>query len=79
VELDRPQIGIKEIAAQGDIWRELARMAATGVFGMRGAIRADFAFQNPYPLATLAIDPDLLEEKWSLTHPALTRPEIDEW
>jgi hypothetical protein len=78
LELDRPQVGINEIAAQQEFWRELARMAASGVFGMRGAIRSEFSFQNNYPLATLSIDPDLLEEKWARTHPALARPEADE-
>ena len=34
-----------------------------------------------YPLATLAVDPDLLREKWALTHPALVteteEPELE--
>ena len=43
---------------------------ATGVFGMLGPVHADFGFVPQYPLATLPIDVDLLQEKWALTHPA---------
>jgi hypothetical protein len=75
LELDRPQVAMDVIAAQQPIWEELARMSASGVFGMRGELRPGFEFQDPYPLATLAIDPDLLEEKWTRTHPALPKTE----
>ncbi|MDQ6808139.1 MAG: PD-(D/E)XK nuclease family protein [Verrucomicrobiota bacterium] len=71
--LDRPQLLVDEITAQKSFWRELASMQATGVFGMRGPIRSDFSFHGAYPLATLAIDPDLLETKWAKTHPVFAR------
>ncbi|MDP9254756.1 MAG: PD-(D/E)XK nuclease family protein [Verrucomicrobiota bacterium] len=71
LELDEPQIGIDIIEAQEDFWRSLARMAQSGVFGMRGELRAEFGFQKDYPLSTLSIDSDLLEEKWALTYPDL--------
>jgi hypothetical protein len=44
-------------------------MQERGVFGMLGGLRDEFAFRGDYPLATLAIDPEVLEEKWALTHP----------
>lgn len=68
--LDRPQLGIREIAAQSDFWSALAWMQTTGIFGMRGAVRSEFDFGGAFPLATIPIDKDLLERKWTLTHPA---------
>ncbi len=46
----------------------LGRMLRTGIFGMRGELRSEFAFRSPMPLATLAIPQDVLEAKWKLTH-----------
>jgi len=37
---------------------------------MKGEIRPAFSYSPPYPLATLPIDNDILEDKWALTHPA---------
>jgi hypothetical protein len=65
-----PQFNLRDALAQKDFWRELHRIQESGVFGMRGLVHSDFGFSRPYPLATLPIDPDLLEEKWVLTHPA---------
>jgi hypothetical protein len=45
----------------------LGRMQERGVFGMLGAIRPEHGFSPTYPLATLRINPDILEEKWALT------------
>jgi hypothetical protein len=45
-------------------------MQETGVFGVIGRIFNEFGAVRTYPLATLAIDPDLLREKWEMTHPA---------
>jgi len=53
-------------------------MQRTGVFGMKGEIRPAFGYSAPYPLATLQIDNDILEDKWELTHPALML-EKEEW
>jgi hypothetical protein len=48
---------------------------------MLGPVHNNFGFGRPYPLATLAIDPDLLREKWTITHPPLAieteEPELD--
>lgn len=73
-----PQLSIRDIAAHLDVFEELARMQQSGVFGMYGQLRPAFGYARPYPLATLAIDPDLLDAKWELTHPPLAREE-EEW
>jgi len=63
-----PQFHLADVLAQKDFWLELHRMQQTGVFGMLGPVHADFGYVRKYPLATLPIDPDLLNEKWALTH-----------
>jgi PD-(D/E)XK nuclease superfamily len=67
------QLALGEIVAHDPIWKEIARMQRTGIFGMLGEIRSDYAFTGTYPLATLAIDKNLLEEKWEQTHPAFAK------
>ncbi len=71
----QPQLSIGDIGAHADVFEELARMQQSGVFGMYGQLRPAFGYGRPYPLATVAIDPDLLDAKWELTHPALAREE----
>lgn len=78
VRVVEPQLSSRDLAAHHDVFAELARMQQTGIFGMYGQLRQSFGYARPYPLATLGIDPDLLDEKWSLTHPALAREE-EEW
>jgi hypothetical protein len=70
-----PQFRLADALAQKDFWSELHRMQQTGVFGMLGAVHADFGFVEKYPLATLPIDIDLLAEKWAMTHPAFVLEE----
>ena len=70
-----PQFRLVDALAQKDFWSELYRMQETGVFGMLGPIHTDFGFAEKYPLATLPIDTDLLEDKWALTHPAFVLEE----
>jgi len=69
-----PQFRLADVLAQKDFWTELYRMQETGVFGMLGPVHADFGFVAKYPLATLPIDTELLEDKWALTHPAFALP-----
>lgn len=69
--LDAPQLGLDDLTAQAPLWRGLRQMQETGVFGMRGALRDEYAYRGDYPLATLAIDPEVLAEKWTRTHPDL--------
>ena len=71
------QLAGADIAAEEDIFAELARMQATGQFGMHGVLRSAFRFTEDYPLATLALEPDLLELRWEKTHPQLVREEED--
>jgi hypothetical protein len=66
-----------DIAAEEAIFAELARMQQTGQFGMHGVLRSAFRFTEDYPLATLPIDPDILEQRWEKTHPDLVREEED--
>ena len=73
----QPQISGTDFSSEADIFAELAEMQQTGVFGMHGPLRSTYRFTDDYPLATLAIDPDILEQRWELTHPALVRDEED--
>lgn len=72
-----PQLSGEEIAGEHDIFAELARMQQSGQFGMHGLLRSAFRFTEEYPLATLAIDPDILEQRWEKTHPPLVREDED--
>jgi hypothetical protein len=76
-ELERPQVAMADLAADSDFWTELYRMQETGIFGLRGLIRNEFGFNPDYPLATLPIDKEFLDEKWVLTHPAFADDEDD--
>jgi hypothetical protein len=66
-----PQFQLADALVQKDFWRALYQMQETGAFGMIGPIHAEYGFAYDYPLATLAINEDLLQEKWAMTHPAL--------
>jgi hypothetical protein len=76
-ELEKPQLDMTALAADSDFWTELYRMQETGIFGLRGPIRNEFGFNPDYPLATLPIDKEFLDEKWVLTHPAFADDEDD--
>jgi hypothetical protein len=67
-----PQIALADVLACADAWRELCRMQDTGIFGMREELRPEYGHGAAFPLATLAIDKDILDEKWAFTHPALS-------
>jgi PD-(D/E)XK nuclease superfamily protein len=73
-----PQLSVSDLAPHTDIFADLAEMQRTGIFGMKGEIRPAFGYSPRYPLATLPIDNDTLEDKWALTHPALVL-EKEEW
>jgi hypothetical protein len=74
-DLDKPQLSLDDLTTHEDFWNELHRMQETGIFGLRGAIRNEFGFNPDYPLATLPIDKEFLDEKWVLTHPAFADDE----
>jgi PD-(D/E)XK nuclease superfamily len=78
LELDRPQLMLDDLKFQQSVLRGLRQMQESGVFGMRGRLRDEFAFGGDYPLATLSIDADVIEEKWARTHPDLSNGEEDE-
>ncbi|MFL6540926.1 MAG: PD-(D/E)XK nuclease family protein [Chthoniobacterales bacterium] len=73
-----PQLGLQDFAQCLDAFRELARMQATGIFGFKGPLRSAYTFTRPYPIATLAVDPEVVEERWEKTHPDLA-PENNYW
>ena len=68
-ELATPQLTLADLDTLAPLWRGLWQMQESGVFGMRGALREEYGFRRDYPLATLAIDEEILAEKWTLTHP----------
>lgn len=65
------QLSLTDLAGFDPFLAVLARLQDTGVFGMRGELRPEFGATSSLPLATLRIDPDLLEEQWAATHPDL--------
>jgi hypothetical protein len=73
-----PQLSVIDLAPHTNVFAGLAEMQRGGVFGMKGEVRPAFGYSAPYPLATLPIDNDILEDKWALTHPALVL-EKEEW
>lgn len=73
-----PQVDLAELRDQMAFWEGLIRMQETGAFGMRGTVRSEYGASLALPLATLPVDPDVLEEKWALTHPALAAKEDDD-
>ncbi len=77
-ELERPQLALGDLAAHSDFWNELYKMQETGIFGLHGTIRSEFSFAADYPLATLPIDREFLQEKWMLTHPPFAEEEDDQ-
>jgi hypothetical protein len=66
-----PQLALEDFEQCLDVFRELARMQSTGIFGFKGLLRNAYSFTRPYPIATLAIDPEIVDERWEETHPAL--------
>jgi hypothetical protein len=73
-----PQVDLAALKALDPFWDELVRMQNSGVFGVRGQMRAEYGPSLELPLATLAVDPDVLEEKWALTHPGLAAQEASD-
>ncbi len=73
-----PQLRDDDFGDCGPAFRELARMQTTGIFGMKGPLRDAYTFTKNYPLATLPIEPEILDERWELTHPDLALEE-DSW
>jgi len=73
-----PQLTVLDLEPHRNVFADLATMQRTGVFGMKGEIRPAFGYSATYPLATLQIHNDILEDKWALTHHALVL-EKEEW
>lgn len=73
-----PQLSVAELLPHTAVFSDLAAMQQTGVFGMKGELRPAFGFGASYPLASLPIDEEILEDKWQRTHKNLVL-EKDEW
>lgn len=75
------QLSLADLAPHTNVFADLSEMQRTGVFGMKGEIRPAFGFSLPYPLATLPIDRDILEDRWARTHPnlVLEKEEMETW
>jgi hypothetical protein len=73
-----PQLSAADLAPHSGVFADLAEMQQTGLFGMKGELRPAFGYSAVYPLATLPIDQEILEDKWQHTHKNLVL-EKDEW
>jgi hypothetical protein len=73
-----PQLSVVDLALHTNVFADLAAMQQQGVFGMKGEVRPAFGYSVAYPLATLPIDEDILEDKWQRTHENLVL-EKEEW
>jgi hypothetical protein len=73
-----PQLSAADLAPHTAIFGDLVAMQQTGIFGMKGELRPAFGFSTAYPLATLSIDDEILEDKWQRTHENLVL-EKEEW
>ena len=73
-----PQLSAADLAPHSAVFADLASMQQTGIFGMKGELRSAFGFSTAYPLATLPIDEEILEDKWQRTHENLVL-EKEEW
>jgi len=67
----QPQLNVAAVLEQTELWASLWRMHRSGCLGDRGAVRSAYTFTGHYPLATLPVDPLILEQKWQLTQAAL--------
>ena len=77
LDLAGPQLTSADLPLGEPLWRGLCAMQDSGIFGLRGALRSEFAFNDDYPLATLAIESEVLDEKWARTHPDLVASDED--
>jgi hypothetical protein len=71
LDLQEAQLTGADLEGMANLWQALASMQDRGAFGQLGALRSEYGVTATYPLATLAIDEDVLSEKWYLTHPLL--------
>ncbi len=68
-----PQLNVEEIQTCKELWEGLCHIQDTAIFGMLGELRPEFSYSIDYPLATLGVDPSILEEKWIRSHPKLNK------
>jgi hypothetical protein len=71
LDLQGAQLTGADLDGMANLWQALASMQDRGTFGQLGPLRSEYGVTATYPLATLAIDEDVLSEKWDLTHSLL--------
>lgn len=59
----RPQISQEDLATANTLWQEISRLHKSGVVGQSSELRSNFSFKGDYPLATLKVDPAIIECK----------------
>jgi len=70
------QANIEMLRGQTELWKGLRSMQERGILGMAGPLRSSYGFVGDYPLATLPVGMEILEAKWSKSHPGLPCPKI---
>ena len=78
LDLEKAQLDGTDLEESAELWRALASMQDRGAFGQLGALRSAYGVSAAYPLATLAVDEDVLRQKWKLTHPLLPHATVEE-
>ena len=64
------QLDLKDIISLTSLWQMVAHVHKSGHLGERGhASHSNWKVIGYYPLATLPVEDEILEEKWLLTHP----------
>ncbi len=59
----RPQIDQEDLTTANALWQEISKIHKSGVVGQSSELRSNFSFKGDYPLATLRVDPAIIERK----------------
>ena len=59
----RPQIDQEDLTTANALWQEISKIHKSGVVGQSSELRSSFSFKGDYPLATLRVDPAIIERK----------------
>jgi hypothetical protein len=63
-----PQLRLEQALAAPSLYRSLDRLHREGIFGQRPHARNEYGYAPGYPMATRAIDAEILQAKWNLVH-----------
>jgi len=64
----KKQLDLKDILEDPSIFDPINNIFSNGKLGIRGTMERDYGSNFNFPLATIKIDEEILEKKWSLTH-----------